>query len=299
MPSRIELIRAQLEESCRVKHSFSPELLARIEQFAEKAAAALAADRKIVLFGNGGSAADALHLAAEFVVRLRHDRPGFPALALSANPSVLTAAGNDYGFEFVFSRQIESLVAAGDVLVALSTSGNSPNVVRGAEAGRKRGACVVALTGETGGALAKLADLLLNVPSRDSQRIQEAHITIGHIVCSLVEQPASDRRRSHRVLVQLPVVVRGQGAGDGPFEEETHTLVVGAHGCLLLLAASVSTGQKLVLRNKSTHEEQQCRVVHVGKASGGKTQVGLEFTRAAPQFWHIAFPSTEAEAGPA
>lgn len=181
-------IRRQLEESCRVKQNFSEALLARVEQLAEQAAAALGRGNKVVLFGNGGSAADAQHLAAELVVRLRADRPGLPALALTTNPSVLTAASNDYGFEQVFARQIESLVAPGDVLIALSTSGNSPNVVRGLEAGERRGAYRVALTGETGGAVADKADLLINVPSRDSQRIQEAHITIGHIVCSLIEQ---------------------------------------------------------------------------------------------------------------
>jgi D-sedoheptulose 7-phosphate isomerase len=181
-------VRAQLEESCRVKQSFSPELIERIAQLAERAAATLGTGGKLVLFGNGGSAADAQHLAAEFVVRLRENRPALAAIALTVNTSVLTAASNDYGFEQVFARQIEALVAPGDLLLALSTSGSSPNILRGAEAGRRRGAFVVALTGETGGALARGADLLLNVPSRDPQRIQEAHITIGHIVCSLVEQ---------------------------------------------------------------------------------------------------------------
>ena len=171
-----------------MKQSFSAELVERIAQLAERAASTLTAGGKLVLFGNGGSAADAQHLAAEFVVRLRDDRPALAALALTVNTSVLTAAGNDYGFEHVFARQIEALVAPGDLLVALSTSGSSPNVLRGAEAGRRRGACVVALTGETGGELASLADLLINVPSRDPQRIQESHITIGHIVCSIVEQ---------------------------------------------------------------------------------------------------------------
>ncbi|MGH9817825.1 MAG: D-sedoheptulose-7-phosphate isomerase [Candidatus Acidiferrales bacterium] len=180
-------IRQQLDESCRVKQSFSDDLLARIATFAEKSAAALRAGHKLVFFGNGGSAADAQHLAAELVVRLRRDRPGLAALALTTNTSALTAAANDYGFEHIFSRQIESLVAAGDVLVALSTSGESPNMLRGVEAGRARGAYLVAFTGETGGALASRVDLLLNVPSRDPQRIQEAHITIGHIACALIE----------------------------------------------------------------------------------------------------------------
>ncbi len=191
MTSHAEEIRRQLAESARVKQSISDELVERISQLAEKSAAALRAGGKIVFFGNGGSAADALHLAAELVVRLRAERKGLAALALTTNPSVLTAAGNDYGFERIFSRQIESLVAANDILVALSTSGDSPNILRGVKAGRARGAYLVALTGETGGALTGNVDLLLNVPSRDPQRIQESHITIGHIVCSLIEQLTS------------------------------------------------------------------------------------------------------------
>ncbi len=190
MASLADEIRRQLQESARVKHSFSEALVGRIGQFAEKSAASLRAGGKIVFFGNGGSAADALHLSAELVVKLRSERRGLAALALTTNPSVLTAAGNDFGFEHIFSRQIESLVAPQDVLAALSTSGDSANIVRGVEAGRTRGAYLVAFTGETGGALAGKVDLLLNVPSRDPQRIQEAHITIGHIACALIEQLA-------------------------------------------------------------------------------------------------------------
>jgi len=188
MGAHIEKIREQLRESCRVKQSFSDDLLARIEIFATRSADALAAGRKLVFFGNGGSAADAQHLAAELVVRLHADRPSLPALALTTNTSVLTATGNDYGFEQLYSRQIESLVERGDVLVAISTSGTSPNIVRGIQAGAHRGAFRVALTGETGGALTDQVDLLLNVPSRDAQRIQESHITIGHIACGLIEE---------------------------------------------------------------------------------------------------------------
>jgi D-sedoheptulose 7-phosphate isomerase len=190
MASSAEEIRRQLEESTRVKQSFSDELVGRIAQFSEKSAAALRSGGKIVFFGNGGSAADTMHLAAELVVRLRTERQGLAALALTTNPCVLTAAGNDYGFEFIFSRQIESLVTPQDVLVALSTSGNSPNILRGIEAGRARGAFLVAFTGETGGKVGGKVDLLLNVPSRDPQRIQECHITIGHIACSLIERLA-------------------------------------------------------------------------------------------------------------
>jgi D-sedoheptulose 7-phosphate isomerase len=190
MASAAEEIRRQLAESARIKQSFSDELIGRIAHFAEKSAAALRSGGKIVFFGNGGSAADAQHLAAELVVRLQTERPGLAALALTTNTSILTAAGNDYGFEHVFSRQIESLVTKQDVLVALSTSGTSPNIVKGVEAGRRREAFLVALTGGSGGALATKVDLLLNVPSSDAQRIQEAHITIGHIVCSVIEQLA-------------------------------------------------------------------------------------------------------------
>src|SRR5579885_2410883 len=188
MSDHNEEIRRQLAESARVKQSISDELIGRIARFAELGAAALRAGGKIVFFGNGGSAADAQHLAAELVVRLRTERPSLPALSLTTNPSVLTAAGNDYGFDHIFARQVESLVAKQDVLVALSTSGSSTNILKGVEAGRRREALVVAMTGETGGRLAPQADILLNVPSRDPQRIQEAHITIGQIACGLIER---------------------------------------------------------------------------------------------------------------
>lgn len=187
MSAHLDEIRRQLAESARLKQSFSDALLARIAEFAQRSAGAIRRGGKLVFFGNGGSAADAQHLAAELVVRLRTERPGLPAMALTTNTSVLTAAGNDYGFECIFSRQIESLVSPHDVVVALSTSGNSPNILKGIEMGRMRGAFLVAMTGEAGGALAGKVDLLLDVPSRDPQRIQEAHITVGHIVCSLIE----------------------------------------------------------------------------------------------------------------
>jgi D-sedoheptulose 7-phosphate isomerase len=188
MPSPEEFIRAQLEESCHVKHSFSRELVGLIAALAARIAEAVRAGGKVILFGNGGSAADAQHIAAEFVVRLREHRGPIPAMALTVNTSVLTAAANDYGYEQVFSRQVEALARPGDVILALSTSGASANVLLGAEAGRARGAWVAALTGESGGGLRKRSDMILNVPSQDAQRIQEAHITIGHILCALVEQ---------------------------------------------------------------------------------------------------------------
>ena len=188
MQELINQIRGELRESASVKQNFSEELLGRVARFAEMGGAALKDGRKIIFFGNGGSAADAQHLAAELVVRLQRNRAGLAAISLATNASILTAAGNDFGFENIFARQIESLASAGDVLVALSTSGKSANVLRGAEAGRARNAFVVGMTGETGGDLAGKVDLLINVPSRNAQRIQEAHITIGHIVCGLIEQ---------------------------------------------------------------------------------------------------------------
>lgn len=188
MQEFINQIRSELRESASVKQNFSEELLGRVARFAEMGAAALKDGRKIIFFGNGGSAADAQHLAAELVVRLQRNRAGLAAISLATNASILTAAGNDFGFENIFARQIESLASAGDVLVALSTSGKSANVLRGAEAGRARNAFVVGMTGQTGGELAGKVDLLINVPSRNAQRIQEAHITIGHIVCGLIEQ---------------------------------------------------------------------------------------------------------------
>lgn len=188
MQEFINQIRSELRESASVKQNFSEELLGRVARFAERGGAALKQGRKIIFFGNGGSAADAQHLAAELVVRLQRSRAGLAAISLATNASILTAAGNDFGFENIFARQIESLAAEGDVLVALSTSGNSPNVLCGAEAGRATRAFVVGMTGETGGKLAGKVDLLIDVPSRNAQRIQEAHITIGHIVCGLIEQ---------------------------------------------------------------------------------------------------------------
>jgi D-sedoheptulose 7-phosphate isomerase len=181
-------IRAQLAESCRVKQDFSDELVDKIAQFAQTSAASLNAGGKIIFFGNGGSAADAQHLAAELVVRLQSNRRALAALALTTNSSVLTAAANDYGYEQVFARQIEAFAAEGDVVVALSTSGQSANVLAGARAAIAQKAHCVGFTGQSGGVLASIASLLLNVPSEDAQRIQEAHITIGHIACGLIER---------------------------------------------------------------------------------------------------------------
>ena len=143
---------------------------------------------KVLLFGNGGSAADAQHIAAEFVGRFAFDRPALPALALSVNTSCVTAIGNDYGFDLVFSRQIEALARPGDMAIGISTSGNSSNVLHGLSAARKIGSCTVALTGCAGGKLKNAVDYCICAPSNETPRIQECHILIGHIISELVEE---------------------------------------------------------------------------------------------------------------
>lgn len=149
---------------------------------------ALGQGRKVLAFGNGGSAADAQHLAAELVGRFQGERPALAGVALSTDTSVLTSIGNDYGFERVFTRQIEALGAAGDVAVAISTSGSSPNVLAACRAARERGLTVIALTGRNGGELGRLADIHLNVPHASTARVQEVHRTLLHAICELVER---------------------------------------------------------------------------------------------------------------
>jgi D-sedoheptulose 7-phosphate isomerase len=143
---------------------------------------------RVFFCGNGGSAADAQHLAAEFSGRFYKDRKALPAEALHANSSYLTAVANDYGFEHVYARLIEGNASAGDVLVGLSTSGNSLNIIKAFETARNAGVTTIAFTGITGGQMKSLSDHLINVPSSDTPRIQESHILIGHIICQLVEE---------------------------------------------------------------------------------------------------------------
>ncbi len=148
---------------------------------------------KIVLFGNGGSAADAQHMAAEFVGRFMKERKSFPAIALSTDSSIITAIGNDYSFEKVFSRQAESLVKKGDVIIAISTSGESKNILEGIKTSKKIGAKIISLTGENGIKMKRNSDIFLNVPSTITSRIQEVHRTIIHIICEMVEDELSKR----------------------------------------------------------------------------------------------------------
>jgi len=142
---------------------------------------------KVVLFGNGGSAADAQHIAAEFVGKYKLDRKSLPAIALTTNTSIVSAVGNDYGFEKVFERQVESMVGKRDVVIGISTSGNSENIIKGILKAKEKGAKIVAFTGKSGGKMKDIVDILLNVPSDNTPRIQEGHITAGHIICGLVE----------------------------------------------------------------------------------------------------------------
>jgi len=176
-----------LQESARTKQSVAEGCADVIAAIAGATVAAIRSGGKIILFGNGGSAADAQHLAAELVGRFRRKRRAIPALALTTNTSIMSALGNDFGFETVFSRQIEALARQGDIVFGISTSGDSANVLEGITAAKKLGAVTVAFTGARGGRLASAADLVFKVPSDSTPRIQEAHITVGHIVCDIVE----------------------------------------------------------------------------------------------------------------
>jgi len=164
------------------------EVVSATAKVSELLVGALDKGNKVLLFGNGGSAADAQHIAAEFVGRFAFDRPALPALALSVNTSCVTAIGNDYGFDLVFSRQIEALARPGDMAIGISTSGNSSNVLHGLSVARKMGLCTVALTGCTGGKLKTAVDYCICAPSNKTPRIQECHILIGHIISELVEE---------------------------------------------------------------------------------------------------------------
>ena len=163
-------------------------LVASVAQVSRVIVGALRQGNKILLLGNGGSAADAQHIAAELVGRFAFDRPALPAIALSVNTSCMTAIGNDYGFDFVFSRQIEALAQKGDVVIGISTSGNSANVLHAMSTSKKLGLRRIALTGCTGGKLKHEVESCLCVPSNETPRIQECHILIGHIISELVEQ---------------------------------------------------------------------------------------------------------------
>ena len=181
-------IETHLFQSAEIKRQTAASCAGSIAKAADVIAEVFLSGRKLLLCGNGGSAADCQHMAAELVSRLSKDleRRALPAIALTTDTSFLTAFGNDCGFEGIFERQIEALGSAGDVLIGISTSGNSPNVIRAVEAASKRSMRTIALTGN-GGPLAATADIVIAVPSSDTQYIQEAHLAVEHIVCELVE----------------------------------------------------------------------------------------------------------------
>ncbi len=182
-----ERVRALFAEHRRTADAFLEAQAGSVEAVARLLVGAFRAGRRVFFFGNGGSAADAQHLAAEFVNRFLRERPPLAALALTTDTSVLTSVANDRAYDEVFARQLEALAAEGDVAVALSTSGRSPSVVRGIEVARKLGLRAVVFTGARGEALARAADAALVVPSEATPRIQEVHILAGHVVCELVE----------------------------------------------------------------------------------------------------------------
>lgn len=185
-----DYIAAQFAEAGRVMAAMLADrtLMSALEGAANACIDALRNGGKVLLAGNGGSAADAQHIAGELVSRFAFDRPGLPAIALTTDTSILTAIGNDYGYEQLFARQIQALGVRGDVFVAYSTSGKSPNVLRALAEARARGLTTVGLTGNRGGPMRELCHHLLEVPAPETPRIQEGHLVLGHALCGLVEQ---------------------------------------------------------------------------------------------------------------
>ena len=187
---RRELVQDRIRRSIDVKKALllDFELHDSLAEVAMQIVKSLCAGGKVLLCGNGGSAADAQHLAAEFTGRYLKERRALPALALSVNSSSVTAIGNDYGFDLVFARQLEAVGNAGDVLIGISTSGNSRNVIRALEVAKSKSIYAVALVGASGGAMKNLADCAICIPSDETPRIQECHILVGHVICEIVEE---------------------------------------------------------------------------------------------------------------
>ena len=176
-----------INDAIHIKEEILHNQIENIIKAAKLIIACYKAKGKVLIFGNGGSAADAQHIAAEFVGRFQKERPGLAAIALNTNTSILTAVSNDYGYEIVFARQVEALGESGDVAIGISTSGKAKNVIMGIKKAREMGLKTICFSGGTGGELSKAAELSFIVPSPVTARIQEAHITIGHIICELVE----------------------------------------------------------------------------------------------------------------
>lgn len=185
-----DYIRQQIRDSISTKEAFfkDEKNVELLDQIAKDLIATYRAGKKTLIAGNGGSAADAQHIAAEFVSRFYFDRPALPSIALTTDTSALTAIGNDYGYELLFSRQLEANGQKGDVFIAISTSGNSKNVLKGIEAAKKLGIKTVGLTGKSGGKMRDMVDYCVCIPSDETPRIQECHILVGHILCAAVEK---------------------------------------------------------------------------------------------------------------
>ena len=185
-----KIVKDILNESIRVKKKIvdDPSLLSQINQISSIIIEAYRKKNKVILFGNGGSAADAQHIAGEFVNRLHLEREALPAIALTTDSSVLTSIANDYDYSRIFARQVEALAKEGDVVIGISTSGSSSNVIEAVKTAKEKGAKTVGFTGNKGRKLAELVDFVISVPSDETPRIQESHITILHIICCLVER---------------------------------------------------------------------------------------------------------------
>ena len=184
----MDSIRDALIESADIKRTISERLCHEIESVIKMISNALKTGKKILIMGNGGSAADAQHIAGELVGRFKAERKAIPAIALSTDTSIITAIGNDYGFDTIFERQVEALTCKGDIVIGISTSGNSLNIIKGLSLAKKLGAKTIALLGNDGGSIKDIVDLAIVIPSHNTPRIQEAHITIGHIICEEVEK---------------------------------------------------------------------------------------------------------------
>jgi len=185
-----KIVKEILNESIRVKKKIvdDPSLLSQINNISSIIIEAYRKKKKVILFGNGGSAADAQHIAGELVNRLHLEREALPAIALTTDSSVLTSIANDYDYSRIFARQVEALAKEGDVVIGISTSGSSSNVIEAVKTAKEKGAKTVGFTGNKGGKLAELVDFVISVPSDETPRIQESHITIFHIICCLVER---------------------------------------------------------------------------------------------------------------
>jgi len=192
----MNFIKESLLESAELKRTVAETMADGIEKAIEAICSDLKSGKKVLLMGNGGSAADAQHIAGELVGRFKKERKAIPAISLSTDTSILTAIGNDYGFEKVFERQIEALGNKGDVVIGISTSGNSENIYRAMKLAKKMGLTTIGLLGNDGGKIKNLSDIALVVPSKNTPRIQETHITIGHIICEGVERIISNEQRA-------------------------------------------------------------------------------------------------------